>query len=341
MKNILITGGCGFVGSNLSEFLHKKNFNVSTLDNLSRNGSYLNLVRLSQMGIRNYKLDISKKDILNKIKKFDLIIDCCAEASVQMSRFDMQKSFDTNLVGTFNILKKCAADNSNIIFLSSSRVYSLISLNKIIKNEKILKPLKINKQIDMNFDTSSPKTLYGFTKLASEELIKEFSYLYNIKYIINRCGVISGPWQFGKVDQGFISFWVWQHINRKKIKYIGYGGLGHQVRDVLHVNDLCELIFLQIKNIKYKNNITYSVGGGLLNAISLSELTKLCEKITHNKLKIKKVKKTSAYDVPYFVTSITKVKSIYKWKPTKNITDIVYDIFYWQKNNLNKLKSFF
>ena len=193
----------------------------------------------------------------------------------------------------------------------------------------------------MNFDTSSPKTLYGFTKLASEELIKEFSYLYNIKYIINRCGVISGPWQFGKVDQGFISFWVWQHINRKKIKYIGYGGLGHQVRDVLHVNDLCELIFLQIKNIKYKNNITYSVGGGLLNAISLSELTKLCEKITHNKLKIKKVKKTSAYDVPYFVTSINKVKSIYKWKPTKNITDIVYDIFYWQKNNLNKLKVFF
>jgi CDP-paratose 2-epimerase len=341
MKNILITGGCGFVGSNLSEFLQKKNFNISTLDNLSRNGSYLNLVRLSQMGIRNYKLDISKKDILNKIKKFDLIIDCCAEASVQMSRFDMQKSFDTNLVGTFNILKKCAADNSNIIFLSSSRVYSLISLNKIIRSEKILKPLKINKQIDINFDTSSPKTLYGFTKLASEELIKEFSYLYNIKYIINRCGVISGPWQFGKVDQGFISFWVWQHINKKKIKYIGYGGLGHQVRDVLHVNDLCELIFLQIKNIKYKNNITYSVGGGLLNAISLSGLTKLCEKITHNKLKIKKVKRTSAYDVPYFVTSITKVKSIYKWKPKKNITDIVYDIFCWQKNNLNKLKSFF
>jgi CDP-paratose 2-epimerase len=140
MKNILITGGCGFVGSNLTEFLVKKNFKVTTVDNLSRKGSFLNFIRLSKIGVKNFKLDISKKDNLKKIPKFDLIIDCCAEASVEVSKSDIQKVFDINLVGTLNILKKCAQDRSKIIFLSSSRVYSLDSLNAIIKDKIISKP---------------------------------------------------------------------------------------------------------------------------------------------------------------------------------------------------------
>ena len=73
-----------------------------------------------------------------------------------------------------------------------------------------------------NSSTTGPKTIYGVTKLSSEMLIEEFSYAFNIKYIINRCGVISGPLQFGKQDQGFVSLWVWKHLNKSKMKYIGY-----------------------------------------------------------------------------------------------------------------------
>ena len=79
-------------------------------------------------------------------------------------------------------------------------------------------------------------------------MIVEYSYISKLKYIINRCGVIAGPWQFGKQDQGFISLWVWRHLNKKYIKYIGYGGYGNQIRDILHIDDLCELINLQINN---------------------------------------------------------------------------------------------
>ena len=98
MKNILITGGCGIVGSNLTEILIKKKFKVATVDNFSRKGSLLNFIRLSKIGVKNFKLDISKKDSLKKIPKFDLIIDCCAEASVEVSKSDIQRVFDVNLV---------------------------------------------------------------------------------------------------------------------------------------------------------------------------------------------------------------------------------------------------
>ena len=136
-----------------------------------------------------------------------MVVDCCAEPAIEASKGTGQ-SFATNLIGTFNILKKCINDNANIIFLSSSRVYSIEKLRKLIKKEKISNPLKLRKKIKENFHTSSASSLYGFTILASEKLINEFFFTTKQKYIINRFGVISGPWQFGKQDQGFISLWM-------------------------------------------------------------------------------------------------------------------------------------
>ena len=95
------------------------------------------------------------------------------------------------------------------------------------------------------------------TKYSSEQLIQEYNYAYNIKYLINRFGVISGPWQFGKQDQGFISLWILKHLFKKKLKYIGFGGFGNQIRDVIHVDDVCEIIVRQIRKIKKINNQIY------------------------------------------------------------------------------------
>ena len=232
---ILITGGCGFVGSNLAIYLKKNRIGskISSLDNLSRSGSLLNFQRLKKDKIKNFKIDISNNKALQTLPRYDLIIDCCAEPSVEASKKEIDRVFYTNLIGTFNILKKSVKDRSNIIFLSSSRIYSIRRLRKLKKNK-----LSINE----NFDVAGPKSIYGFCKHSSEELIKEFSFLYDIKYIINRLGVISGPWQYGKQDQGFVSLWVWKHINKKKLSYIGFGGKGNQVRDVIHIHDVCKLI---------------------------------------------------------------------------------------------------
>ena len=338
---ILITGGCGFVGANLALFLHSKGFKINCLDNLSRKGSIYNLKLLKERKIKNFKIDISNYKKFQKLPKYDFIIDCCAEAAVEVSKKDIDRVINTNFLGTLNILKKVKKDKSRIIFLSSSRVYPVKDINSLINKKIIKSKIQINKTFNEKDNVLGPKTLYGFSKLSSEMLIEEFSYAFDLKFIINRCGVISGPLQFGKQDQGFISLWIWKHLNKKKMNYIGYGGLGNQVRDVLHINDLCDLIFLQIKKFNKINNKMFTVGGSKKSYISLKQLTQICEKITNNKIKFSKIPKTSIYDIPYFITSNNHVTKIYKWKPKRNILKVVTDTFLWLKNNKSKINKYF
>ena len=283
---ILITGGCGFVGSNIAIFLKKKikKAQIMTIDNLSRKGSYVNKQRLKKVNIRNHKINIEQFTKIKTLPKFDVIIDCCAEPAIEISKKEPDRVFNTNLVGTYNVLKKCLKDKSNIIFLSSSRVYSIKKLRNLIKNLNLKKSLKLKHKINEEFDTSGVSSLYGFTKLASEKLIKEMFFGLKQKYLINRFGVIAGPWQFGKQDQGFVPLWVARHLLRKKISYIGFGGLGNQVRDVIHIDDVCEIIYIQLKRFNKIYNNTFNIGGGLANAISLNKLTIKCQGITKKKL---------------------------------------------------------
>ena len=330
---ILITGGCGFVGSNLAIYFKNNRIGsiIHSLDNLKRNGTLLNLSRLKKNKIKNFKVDISNNKKLQKLPKYDLIIDCCAEAAVEASKKELDRVFNTNLVGTFNILKKCVRDKSKIIFLSTSRVYSI---------KKLIKLKKRNFLVNESFDTSGAKSIYGFCKLSSEYLIKEFSYFYKMKYIINRFGLISGPWQFGKQDQGVISLWLWRHINKKKLSYIGFGGRGSQIRDVVHILDVCKLIALQIKKINKIYNFTVNAGGGKNNAISIKNLTSICQKITSNRVKIYSQKNTSVYDIPYYVTDNSKVKKMYKWRPQKKILHIMQDMYKWMTENKKVLRKY-
>ena len=339
---ILITGGCGFVGSNIAIFLKKKlkNSLIYSLDNLYRKGSKVNAQRLKGKGIKNFKIDIANYNQITRLKKFDLIIDCCAEPAIEASSKDPERVFKTNLIGTFNILRKCAKDKTNIIFLSSSRVYSIQSLRNLVNSLNLVKPLKNNKKINESFETELPSSLYGFSKLSSEKLIREFSYMYKISYLINRFGVIAGPWQFGKQDQGFVPLWVAKHLFKSKLSYIGFGGKGNQKRDVIHIDDVCEIILIQIKKMRKIFNETFNIGGGVKNTISLKQLTEKCERLTKNKLVIGKQEKTSMFDIPTYISDNDKIRKFYKWKPKKSIDNVLYDIYKWLEKNKNIRKYF-
>ena len=151
---------------------------------------------------------------------------------------------------------------------------------------------------------------------------------------------MSGPWQFGKVEQGFLSLWVWKHIVNGKLTYKGYGANGYQVRDILHIKDLCFIIKKQISNFNKINCKTFNIGGGLKNIIDLKTLTEKCYYLTKNKIEIFKDLKTSKLDIPFFVSNNTRVMKYYKWKPKFKINSIIKDVYNWQIKNFKILKKY-
>jgi len=337
---IIVTGGCGFVGSNICEFLKNLSFEVISVDNLSKTYSKLNQKRLSNLKIKNYNIDISNKDEFIKLKfKSDIIIDCCADPAVESSRKDILKNINNNLITTYNVLEKAKKDNSKLIFLSTSRIYQI---NDSLQKFTFFLKKKIKNLFNEDSNIVGPKTIYGFSKLASEMLIEEYNYAFKIDYLINRCGLITGPWQFGKVEQGLVSLWLWKHLNKSNnLYYKGYSGTGNQIRDILFINDLCELVYLQIKNFKKIKNQTFCIGGGIKNSINLNQLTKICEEITKNKIKIRRDLDTSIYDIPFYITSLKKVKKYYNWYPKTDLRIGVYVILEWMKKNYTLIKSHF
>ncbi len=350
-KKILITGGAGFVGSNLAIKLKEKypETQISVLDNLKRRGSELNLPRLKEAGIIFIHGDIRNKEDFEEIHGADLIFECSAEPSV-LAGLESSPSYliNTNLLGTVNCLEFARKNNSAFIFISTSRVYPIEPINKLnFKEETSRFSLEINQEtigssvegIAESFPLEGARSLYGSTKLCSEILMQEYMDSFELKGIINRCGVITGPWQMGKVDQGVFVLWVARHIFGGKLSYIGYGGKGKQVRDFIHIDDLFDILDIQINDPEKFNGQIFNIGGGKENCVSLQELTKICEEITGNKIEITSVTKNRPADLISFITDSTKIKKLTGWSPKKDARKTIADITKWINENKEQLKD--
>ncbi len=349
---ILITGGAGFVGSSLAIGLKKlyPQWKIICFDNLRRRGSELNLSRFKSLDIQFIHGDIRNNSDLDDgdILSIDTIIDCSAEPSVLAGFSSPQYVIQTNLIGTINILELARKTQAKLLFLSTSRIYPIQQLKSIKYQElntrfNILSSQEIlgcsPEGISELFPLTGYRSLYGTTKLASELLIEEYQQAYNIKAIINRCGVLTGPWQMGKVDQGVFVLWVAAHYFEKSLNYIGYGGTGKQVRDLLHINDLLTLIDYQLQHFEQLNGSILNVGGGRENSLSLLETTKICEEITGKSINIKSIADEREGDVPIFITDSSKIMEKTGWKPQKNPQDTLQDIYDWIVTNSDILKS--
>jgi CDP-paratose 2-epimerase len=344
-QRILITGACGFVGSNLAlkmrlDFPQAK---IIAFDNLSRKGSELNVPRLEKAGIQFVKGDVRFRDQLESVGPFALLIDAAAEPSV-LSGIDGSPDYviDTNLNGTLHCLHLAVKYNAALIFLSTSRVYPIEALNAIPCEEG---PTRLHwtderyvNGIDESFPVNGSRSFYGTSKLCSEYFIEEYISFCGLKAIVNRCGVIAGPWQMGKVDQGVIALWVARHFWKQNLQYIGFNGSGKQVRDVLHIDDLYALIKMQITHFELFQGGTFNVGGGNEISTSLLELTKICEQVTGNKIDIIPVLENRTADLPIYITDNSRIYEISGWKPNKSVNDLVQDIFAWLKENEVMLK---
>jgi CDP-paratose 2-epimerase len=342
---ILVTGGAGFVGANLCLALAEQvpGAEVIALDSLMRRGSELNLARLRAAGVAFVHGDVRVREDLMAIEPVDAIVECSAEPSV-LAGMGTGADFvvQTNLLGAHHCFELARRDGAQVIFLSTSRVYPVApQLELNLREEETRFALEAEQPlagasehgIAEDFPLAGARTLYGATKLAAELLLTEYADAFGVRATIDRCGVIAGPWQMGKVDQGVFTHWLLAHYQRRPLAYIGYGGSGKQVRDVLHVDDVCELVLEQLADPEGWNGATVNVGGGIEGSLSLRETTDLCVELTGNEVPIEPVAQARPGDVPLYATDCRRLFARTDWRPRRGPRTVLEDTLAWVEAN--------
>ncbi|TWA53129.1 CDP-paratose 2-epimerase [Azospirillum baldaniorum] len=338
---IVVTGGAGFVGSNLA-LLFKRDrpeAEIVAFDNLRRRGSELALERLRAGGVRFAHGDVRNPEDLEELGAFDLLLECSAEPSVHAG-YDGSPAYviNTNLVGTVNCLEAARRHGADMVFLSTSRVYPIDPLRRLplergatrlVLPEGAAGPGWSAAGIATGFPMPGSRSIYGATKLASELMIEEYGAMYGLRAVINRCGVLTGPWQMGKVDQGVVVLWAARHLYGGTLSYSGFGGEGLQVRDMLHVTDLYDLLRVQVAGMdRFKGRI-FNVGGGPEVSVSLAELTALCAERAGRSIPIAASPETRAADIPWYVTDNADVTQATGWRPQHLPGAIMDELIDW------------
>ncbi len=347
---IVITGGAGFVGSNIALHLKAKypSYEIVVFDNLIRKGSEYNLPDLAVNNITFIKGDICNAQELLQLGDFDCMIEASAEPSV-LSGLDGSPDYiiNNNLFGAINCFNACIKNKAKLIFLSTSRVYPISYIEQANFTEEPTRFSFTDDQpvagissrgISEALPLDAPRSFYGTTKLAAELFIKEYSAFYGVKSAVTRFGVIAGPRQMGKTDQGVVTLWMAKHYWKGALSYIGYGGKGKQVRDILHVDDVVRLIDMQVHDIEKYEGKVYNAGGGLQNALSLQEMTALCSELTGNTIPITEVTEPRPADLRIYITDNSAITAETGWAPEKSARDIFTDIYKWIRDNEAVLK---
>ena len=431
--HLLITGGCGFVGSRIAKWflaneplssgplssgpvpgsypdrrapassgdgssgsltpgLKIPGLKITLVDNLMRPGSQTNRAPLECLGAEVILGDLRQRDFVESLPACDWVIDCAANPSVlaglgsaaldapanipsQANQSPSQNLVDHNLGGTIHLLEYCKRHRAGMVLVSSSRVYSIRELSGIphrIKNSVLqfdwdriesenLIPGLSRQGIDERFSIEPPLSLYGATKLASEWLAKEYSNAFDFPLWINRCGILAGSGQFGKADQGIITYWMHRFLYRHPLRMLGFQGSGAQVRDCLHPDDLARLVQLQIgesigesqgrqtqqplqnqPSLRSKP-ITVNVSGGIESAFSLQELHEWCARRWGSERfgavsELQRIDQPRPYDAPWIVLDSNKARQTWNWEPLRDRLSIWEEIAEHAEENPNWLQ---
>jgi CDP-paratose 2-epimerase len=345
---LLITGICGFAGSNLARALleHQPNLAITGIDNLSRAGSWLNREVLIALGVTIVHGDVRSASDLTVLGTFDWVIDCAANPSV-LAGVDAKSSsrqlVDHNLSGTINLLEACKQWGAGFLLLSTSRVYSIpplaslkMSVHQGAFHPQLAQPLApglSQRGISELFSTAPPISLYGATKLTSEILALEYGLTFEFPIWINRCGVLAGAGQFGKPDQGIFSYWLHAWREGRSLKYIGFDGLGHQVRDCLHPKDLAPLVIKQMAaGIDLSKPTTVNISGGVDSARSLCQLSDWCTQ-RWGKQEVESHVQIRKFDLPWIVLDHSLASKYWSWQPTISVETILEEISVFADNH--------
>ena len=337
---ILITGISGFVGSTLAATLLERCEGVSLcgIDNLMRPGAEANRRRLKQMGVQFVHGDIRCASDFESLPKADWVIDAAANPSVLAGvngRGSTRQLFEHNLASLVNILEYCKSNSAGLMLLSTSRVYSIEALAGlplkiessafVLNPDEPLPPGVSPAGLRVDFPTQAPISLYGSTKLASEAVALEYGLTFDFPVWINRCGVMAGAGQFGTPDQGIFAYWVNAHLRRRPLRYIGFNGLGHQVRDAFHPRDLAALLIAQMRTSRKGGRRIYNAGGGASNSMSLAQINGWCDD-RFGKHVPQPDTAARPFDIPWMVMDNQLVQNEFHWRPETSLSSILEEI---------------
>jgi len=336
---ILITGICGFTGNALVKTFreHMEDVRIFGLDNLSRPGSETNRAALVASGVTFCHGDLRLRSDIDALPACDWVIDAAANPSV-LAGVDGKSSprqlTEQNLTGTLNIIEYCRERKAGLILLSSSRVYSVRHLSSlpVLERNRAFEldasgslPAGVSRcGVSESFPVQQPVSLYGATKLCSEIMAVEYGAAFDFPVWINRCGVLAGAGQFGVADQGIFSYWIHAHLRRARLRYIGFGGNGFQVRDAFHPADLAAMIAAQLKRNPPPDPI-YNLGGGAQNAMSLAQLSSWCNDRL-GPFAPEPDSRPRAFDIPWMVMDYRRAAHEFGWAPRRPLPAILEEI---------------
>ncbi len=329
---LLITGICGFVGSTIAKAIVERGlgWELIGIDNFCRKGSETNVEPLKRLGVKIFHGDIRNSSDVDALPSFDWLLDAAANPSVLAGadgKTSSRQLMEHNLVGTINMLERCKVYKAGFILLSTSRVYSIKHLAAIpLTVQDNAFALDMTRQdvfptglsaagISEDFPTTAPVSLYGASKLASEALALEYGATFDFPVWINRCGVLAGAGQFGRSDQGIFAFWIHSHSAKKPLKYIGFNGLGYQVRDCLHPRDLASILMKQVASGDgHDKPKIMHFSGGRDSATSLRQMTDWCEQ-RFGKHDVDSLVADRPFDLPWIALDSSLARRVWGWVP--------------------------
>lgn len=337
---ILISGVCGFVGSTLARALAEAGgHELVGFDNFIRPGSETNRADLKRRGVKLFHGDLRAASDLETLPPVDWVIDAAANPSVLAGvdgRTSTRQLVEHNLGGTVNLLEYCKQHRAGFVLLSTSRVYAIAPLASLPVSARDgafaptpgagLPPGVSAAGVDETFSTAAPISLYGATKLASEALALEYGETFGLPVFVNRCGVLAGAGQFGRPDQGIFAYWINTWLRRRPLRYIGFGGHGHQVRDCLHPRDLVPALQAQFAAPKLAAaDRIANFSGGAASARSLRQLSDWCaDRLGAHEVGVDPAPRS--FDIPWLVLDAGKAARLWRWAPATPASAILDEI---------------
>ena len=336
---ILITGGCGFLGSNLAAHGLQNGYKIIVFDNLSRFGSELNLSWLQSMGgLKFIHGDIRNKNDIERIiqnENFDAVFHLAGQVAMTTSIENPYKDFEVNALGTLNVLESIRkfSPKTAVFFSSTNKVYGDLEQYQYKENESRY----ICLDFPDGFDEAVPLEFcspYGCSKGTADQYMLDFHRIFGLKTVVFRHSSMYGSRQFATYDQGWIGWFIQkakEFLEDPHAEPFSISGNGKQVRDILHARDMINLYYLALENIDKVCGEAYNIGGSMEQSLSLLELFSLLEKKLNIKLKYKKLP-PRASDQKVFVADISKINSKIGWMPKVTADEGLTEMLSWISN---------